>query len=84
MLIEEPERYRKSDMMLRLLEPALGDGLLNAHGDSWRRQRKIVAPMFRPGRIKDFVATMLTAGEREAERLAALPDGASVQHARTK
>lgn len=79
MLIDEPERYVKSEMMKRLLAPALGDGMLNADGASWRRQRRIVAPIFRPDRIASYVGTMLTAGEREADRLAALPDGATVQ-----
>lgn len=78
MLIDEAERYRKSDMMLRLLEPALGNGMLNAHGSDWRRQRRIVAPVFRPERIAGFVPGMLQAGERVADRLAANPDGARV------
>jgi cytochrome P450 len=78
MLVGEPDRYHKSDMMMRLLEPALGNGMLNAHGTEWRRQRKIVAPIFRPGRIDGFVPTMLAAGERGAERLAALPDGSEI------
>ena len=71
MLIDEPERYAKSDMMKRLLAPALGNGMLNADGADWRRQRRIVAPIFRPDRISSYVATMLTAGEREADRLTA-------------
>ncbi len=78
MLVGEPERYRKSDMMMRLLEPALGNGMLNAHGMDWRRQRKIVAPIFRPGRVDGFIPTMLAAGRRESARLTALPDGAGV------
>jgi cytochrome P450 len=79
MLIDEPERYAKSDMMKRLLAPALGNGMLNADGLDWRRQRRIVAPAFRPDRIAGYVATMLAAGEREADRLSSLPDGAPVQ-----
>lgn len=70
-LIDQPENYRKSDMMLRLLEPALGDGLLNAGGEHWRRQRRIVAPVFRPERIDSFVPAMIAAGTRAADRLAA-------------
>jgi len=77
-LIDEPERFRKSEMMLRLLEPALGSGLLNAHGDHWRRQRRVVAPVFRPERIRSFVPAMMAAGARAADRLAALSDHAEV------
>lgn len=82
MLIDDAELYRKSDMMLRLLEPALGNGMLNAHGGDWRRQRRIVAPAFRPDRIAGFVPGMLAAGERAADRLAALPDGATASVSR--
>jgi cytochrome P450 len=78
MLIDEPERYAKSEMMKRLLEPALGNGMLNADGADWRRQRRIVAPIFRPDRIAGYVSTMLAAGEREADRLESLADGASI------
>ena len=79
MLIDEPERYQKSEMMKRLLAPALGNGMLNADGADWRRQRRIVAPIFRPERISGYVDTMLASGEREGDRLAGLPDGANVQ-----
>ena len=78
MLIDEPERYAKSEMMKRLLEPALGNGMLNADGADWRRQRRIVAPIFRPDRIAGYVSTMLAAGRREADRLDALADGARI------
>ncbi len=76
-LVAEPERYLKSDMMQRLLAPALGTGMLVADGQDWRRQRRIVAPIFRPDRTASFVPEMLAAGDREAERLAAFPDGAA-------
>ncbi len=79
MLIDEPERYRKSDMMKRLLEPALGNGMLNADGAAWRRQRRIVAPIFRPDQIASYVNAMLAAGDRAADRLATFPDGAVVR-----
>lgn len=69
MLIDEPEKFRKSDMMLRLLRPALGNGLLNADGADWRRQRRIVAPIFRPERIAGFVPAMLAAADRAAARI---------------
>lgn len=78
MLIDDADKYRKSDMMMRLLEPALGDGMLNAHGESWRRQRKIVAPIFRPGRIDGFVAKMMEAGKRAGDRLSGLAPGTEV------
>lgn len=78
MMVEEPEKYRKSDMMQRLLAPALGSGILTSDGALWRRQRRIVAPLFRPGEVARFVPEMLAAGDREAARLDAMPDWSSV------
>ena len=34
---------------LRLYKPLLGDGLVTAEGEHWRRQRKLSAPAFQPG-----------------------------------
>jgi len=78
MLVEEPEKYLKSEMMQRLLAPALGAGMVTSDGAQWRRQRRIVAPLFRPTEVARYVPQMLAAADREAARLAAMPDGARV------
>lgn len=75
LMVEEPEKYLKSEMMQRLLKPALGSGMVTSDGEQWRRQRRIVAPLFRPGAVAGFVPAMLYAADREAERLLAMPDG---------
>ncbi|MCW5719013.1 MAG: cytochrome P450 [Bauldia sp.] len=77
-LVEEPEKYLKSEMMQRLLAPALGRGMVTSDGAQWRRQRRIVAPLFRPSEVARYVPQMLAAADREAVRLAALPEGAPV------
>jgi len=78
MLVDEPEKYLKSEMMQRLLAPALGAGMVTSDGAQWRRQRRIVAPLFRPTEVARYVPQMLEAADREAARLAAMPDGARV------
>jgi len=45
-LLENSANYRKDDLLLRILSPGLGSGLLTVEGDQWRRQRHAVAPIF--------------------------------------
>jgi cytochrome P450 len=46
---------------LRLYRPLLGDGLVTAEGDHWRRQRKLSAPAFQASRIAAYAKTMVAA-----------------------
>ena len=45
-LLENAANYRKDDLLIRILSPALSNGLLTVDGEQWRRQRRAVAPMF--------------------------------------
>lgn len=63
-LVDEADRFAKSDAMLRALGPALGEGLLTADGERWRWQRRAAAPIFRHERILGFLPAMLAAAER--------------------
>ena len=45
-LLDNVENYPKSEVMLRMLRPAVGDSLFTSEGDSWRWQRRAVAPVF--------------------------------------
>ncbi len=50
-LLDNAGNYHKTPVARRLLAPALGQGLLTAEDDTWKRHRQIVAPMFAPRRI---------------------------------
>jgi cytochrome P450 len=50
-LVDNAANYRKSVQQQRRLKPALGDGLLTAEGEAWRRARRISAPLFAPKAI---------------------------------
>lgn len=47
----------------RILRRALGQGLLTADGDLWKRQRKLAATAFTPKRIKGYATTMAAVTE---------------------
>jgi cytochrome P450 len=63
----------KSPEMRRVLEPLIGDGLFISGGTTWRRRRRIVAPIVHVSRLKHFAPMMVEAAIEMRERWAALP-----------
>ncbi len=57
-LIDNAANYPKDDLQLEKLMPAVGRGLLTADGDSWRLQRRTVAPLFQPQPVAAYLAAM--------------------------
>ena len=68
--------FTKSAIDHRILGPATKEGLLSVHGEQWKRQRKAVAPIFRPREVEllapyvsevvdSFVAKLGQGGEVE-------------------
>ncbi|GIF72115.1 cytochrome P450 [Asanoa siamensis] len=49
-LADNPENYHKG-VGLAQAKRALGDGLLTSEGDLWRKQRRVIQPVFSPKRI---------------------------------
>jgi cytochrome P450 len=65
--------YSKEDPSSVEVRAFLGNGVLNSGGSVWRRQRRILEPLFSPERVAAFFPAM--AGE--ADRLAAAWRGAA-------
>jgi cytochrome P450 len=80
-LLDNVGNYVKSRQVQRTTGPALGNGLFNADGESWRFQRRTTAPMFSMRHVADFVAPMAEVAAREVARWDALPDGAAIDAA---
>src|SRR5260370_7781650 len=64
---------RKRPQMRHGLAPLLGDGLFISDGDTWRRRRRIVAPIVNVSRLPLFAPLMVQAAVETAERWARLP-----------
>ena len=56
-LIAEPVRQA-------VLKPALREGLLTAEGDTWRKSRRAIAPMFAPRHVDGFSTAMKSVTEK--------------------
>lgn len=57
-LIDNAANYPKDDLQLEKLTPAIGRGLLTAEEESWRLQRRTVAPLFQPAGVASYLAAM--------------------------
>src|SRR5882672_5409116 len=70
-LAENNKNYGKQTRGYRNLRYVLGNGLLTAEGDHWRRQRRIAQPAFHRQRIAGFGQTMARAAREAAAYLSA-------------
>jgi len=77
-LLRNADNYRKSPVARRLLEPALGKGLLTSEGEDWRRQRRIMAPAFDHRSLVSYVPVMAEATQALLARWDRLPDGSTL------
>jgi len=68
-LLDNVENYPKSEVMLRMLRPAVGASLFTSEGDAWRWQRRAVAPVFAQRNVTALAPAMTATAERAAERL---------------
>lgn len=66
-LLEAHEAFPKSPVEARIFERILGHAILTAEGNAWRWQRRVVAPLFRPGEVTAFVPAMAEAAGRMVE-----------------
>jgi cytochrome P450 len=74
-LVDNAGNYRKGVLQTRVLRPGLGNGLLTSEGESWRLQRRALAPAFTPRLIEGFQPAMAeVAGELVARWLNLEPD----------
>lgn len=77
-LVDKADAFVRAEAIRRALGPVLGDGILTADGASWRRQRRVAAPVFRHERLQRFTPAMLAAAEHTRAQWCALPPGQEI------
>lgn len=69
--LDQVGNYPKSEVMLRMLRPAVGDSLFTLEGDAWKWQRRAVAPVFAQRNVVALAPVMTATAERTVARLGA-------------
>ncbi len=64
------DNYPKSDVTKRILRPGIGEGLFVVEGQTWRWQRRAVAPVFQVRNIDSLAPVMSAAAQNSVDRLA--------------
>jgi cytochrome P450 len=78
-LVEKAKSFEKSPGLRLLLHYLAGDGLFTSEGELWRRQRRLMSPLFQPAQIERYAEVMRAVTLRAVGRLC---DGARVDLAR--
>ncbi len=63
-MVDQGLIFHKSAMLRFTLYPLAGEGLFSSNGELWRRQRKLMAPMFTPRALEQYAAAMVHSAER--------------------
>ena len=67
-VLTQTERgFTKDTVTFRAMAEMLGAGLLNTEGEQWRRQRRLVQPLFTPRRVDGYAALMAEEAVRTTE-----------------
>ena len=68
-LVTKARSFEKSPGLRVLLHDLAGRGLFTSEGALWRRQRRLMAPIFTPAALSGYAGLMHTAAARAADRL---------------
>lgn len=68
-LVDDVDHFPRSPLRNRLIKPAVGDGLVLAEGDAWRKQRRMLAPAFIPKGVDRLAPIMTATAEQRIETL---------------
>ena len=69
--LDNADNYPKSEVMIRMLRPAVGSSLFTAEGAEWRWQRRAIAPVFAARNVAALAPMMTKTAERASARVAA-------------
>lgn len=67
-LVSKARSFEKSPLIRFALHPLAGRGLFTSEGPLWRRQRRLMAPVFHHARIDALAPVMVECAERTCER----------------
>ena len=81
-LLDNVANYPKTELDVRILSTAFGDGLLTSDGDKWRAHRRVMSPSFDYRSIASYAPVITDAAEARLEAWDAKGENAEVDIAR--
>jgi cytochrome P450 len=79
LLVEKAKLFEKSPVIRAALYPMVGQGLFTSEHELWRRQRRVMAPLFTSSEVSRYGDAIAACAARGADEL---PDGGIVDMAR--
>ncbi len=73
--LDNAANYGKPGLIRRMLAPLVGESLLLAEGDDWKDQRRLMAPVFTPHAVAEFMPIFLSVAGASADRWTRTADG---------
>ena len=70
-LVTKAKSFEKSPGIRLMLHRLAGEGLFTSEGSLWRRQRKLMSPIFQPAPMHQYAETMRLVAERAASGMRA-------------
>jgi len=67
-LLDNAQNYERPRLIRRAMRSTIGEGLLTAEGESWRTQRRLMAPVFSPHAVEAFIPLFAMLAERSVDR----------------
>src|ERR1700679_2991925 len=68
-LVEKAKHFAKSASMRGALRPVAGNGIFTSGGEPWRRQRKLMAPLFTATYVARYADVAASSAEDAVARL---------------
>jgi cytochrome P450 len=78
-LVEHASSFEKTPGLRLVLSDIAGQGLFTSEGDLWKRQRRLMSPLFHAAQLSRYAASMNAVARRALDRM---KDGQSVDLAR--
>jgi hypothetical protein len=67
-LVEHASSFEKSPALRMVLHDIAGQGLFTSEGDLWKRQRRLMSPLFHPSQLGRYATSMNAVARRAALR----------------
>ncbi|HEY1695108.1 MAG TPA: cytochrome P450 [Polyangiaceae bacterium] len=68
-LVERANSFEKTPALRMVLKDVAGDGLFTSEGDLWKRQRRLMAPLFHAQQLSSYAASMSAVARRALDRM---------------